>query len=485
MTWDPILGSKNLELQDNDQNAAFNRVAGWFHGAEPAAADRTPFMKWVATAEAGTPVYIRSEDNTEWWLWLYLDEGKGIVFCDDDSPAGVISMRAASTGISDYDMILPDGPGGVNQVLSISAVNATTLTLDWLTVAGGVTSLTTLSDVTLSGELTGHVLEKSAGDWVNKAIDHTSLVDGISVRDQGELRLLEDNANGTEYTAWKAAASIASSYALELPNALPPGDRVLQFNASGVGTWASAGGGSVEVKEDDTQVVAAVSTLDFGNGIDVTDQTGGEVLVAVDEAEVDHDGLLNYDANQHFSRVASSSSEEFVFFENTGAGTHGIRADGRYRFTRGARHVTLDAPASLAADRVFTFPDLASAEVTVLGNSTTGTGDIVRATSPTIVTPTIASFTSAQHDHESAAGGGQLDAGSVFSAWGGPGRAWRDGCCDRCGAGSSRRRWDLSARRSGSRGVWDLRPVQRLDRRLQRDPGGRRPDALRVRGGDR
>lgn len=38
----------------------------------------------------------------------------------------------------------------------------------------------------------------------------------------------------------------------------------------------------------------------------------------------------------------------------------------------------------------------------------TGTGALVFGTSPTIVTPTIASFANAQHDHADAAGGGQL-----------------------------------------------------------------------------
>jgi hypothetical protein len=38
----------------------------------------------------------------------------------------------------------------------------------------------------------------------------------------------------------------------------------------------------------------------------------------------------------------------------------------------------------------------------------TGTGDFVRETSPTIVTPTIASMTNAQHDHADAAGGGTV-----------------------------------------------------------------------------
>ncbi len=57
-----------------------------------------------------------------------------------------------------------------------------------------------------------------------------------------------------------------------------------------------------------------------------------------------------------------------------------------------------------------------SANVTLLGNTVTGTGAIVRATSPTIVTPTVASFVNATHNHENAAGGGQLNATNIFNA---------------------------------------------------------------------
>ncbi len=48
--------------------------------------------------------------------------------------------------------------------------------------------------------------------------------------------------------------------------------------------------------------------------------------------------------------------------------------------------------------------------------STTGSNEFVRKTSPTIVTPTIASFANAAHDHTNAAGGAQLTAASLSDA---------------------------------------------------------------------
>ena len=50
-----------------------------------------------------------------------------------------------------------------------------------------------------------------------------------------------------------------------------------------------------------------------------------------------------------------------------------------------------------------------------LSNGTTGSGSVVLATSPTIVTPTIASFTNATHSHTNAAGGGTLVGASALS----------------------------------------------------------------------
>lgn len=48
--------------------------------------------------------------------------------------------------------------------------------------------------------------------------------------------------------------------------------------------------------------------------------------------------------------------------------------------------------------------------------SSTGTGNVVLSTSPTIVTPTIASFTNATHNHTNSAGGGQLGTAALSNA---------------------------------------------------------------------
>lgn len=68
----------------------------------------------------------------------------------------------------------------------------------------------------------------------------------------------------------------------------------------------------------------------------------------------------------------------------------------------------------LSATSGVLFQASSGAVVTTL--ATTGSGNVVRATSPTLTTPTIADFTNATHNHQNNAGGGQLNAGSIFSA---------------------------------------------------------------------
>jgi hypothetical protein len=78
---------------------------------------------------------------------------------------------------------------------------------------------------------------------------------------------------------------------------------------------------------------------------------------------------------------------------------------------------TIPSSATLArtADNLSVFAATTSAQLAGILSDETGSGASVFANSPTIVTPTIASFVNATHNHQSAAGGGALDAAAVTS----------------------------------------------------------------------
>jgi hypothetical protein len=65
----------------------------------------------------------------------------------------------------------------------------------------------------------------------------------ITIADQGDLRLREATANGTNYIALQAAATMATNYTLTFPAAVAASAGfVLTSDATGVLSWASAGG---------------------------------------------------------------------------------------------------------------------------------------------------------------------------------------------------------------------------------------------------
>ena len=65
----------------------------------------------------------------------------------------------------------------------------------------------------------------------------------IAIADQGDLRLREASANGTNYIALQAASTMAANYTLTFPAAVAASAGfVLTSDATGVLSWASAGG---------------------------------------------------------------------------------------------------------------------------------------------------------------------------------------------------------------------------------------------------
>ena len=68
----------------------------------------------------------------------------------------------------------------------------------------------------------------------------------------------------------------------------------------------------------------------------------------------------------------------------------------------------VDATVARSTDNLSFFAATTSAQLAGVISDETGSGLLVFGTSPTIVTPTIASFVNATHDHSNAAGGGQL-----------------------------------------------------------------------------
>jgi hypothetical protein len=110
--------------------------------------------------------------------------------------------------------------------ISLATIDHSANTVNWLDSTVSITGLSTTA--------TGTVLtltDSASTSTVNLIIDN-----------QKEIRFRETTANGTNYVALKAPASLASDVTFTLPSADGTANQVLQTNGSGVLSFATVGG---------------------------------------------------------------------------------------------------------------------------------------------------------------------------------------------------------------------------------------------------
>jgi hypothetical protein len=159
--------------------------------------------------------------------------------------------------------------------ISLATINYTANTVDWLDSSVTITGLSTTA--------TGTVLtlsDSASTSTVNLILDN-----------QKEVRFRETTANGTNYVALKAPASLASDVTFTLPSADGTANQVLQTNGSGVLSFATVGGLAWQ-----SVVTASTLTAVAGRGywIDTTSNactvtlpssaTNGDTIILADYA---------------------------------------------------------------------------------------------------------------------------------------------------------------------------------------------------------
>ena len=165
----------------------------------------------------------------------------------------------------------------------------------------------------------------------------------------------------------------------------------------------------------DRDAIPSIALGDVAHWVDVSDTTGNaagtskkgtfqQIIDALNgSAQLDNESI-DAAAAIDASKIANGtvSSAEFQFL---GGVTSDIQTQ-------------LDAKGvgdALTSNPLSQFAATTSAQLLGVMSDETGTGSLVFGSSPTIVTPTIASFANAGHDHADAAGGGQLLSTSALS----------------------------------------------------------------------
>ncbi len=173
-------------------------------------------------------------------------------FADADS-SNWVAFQGPATVATNVTWTLPSIDGTSGQVLStngsgtLSWANASSGTGDVVGPASSTDNAFARFDLT-----TGKLLQNSNATLSDAGAPiFVGSVDISGTSASGaDIKLYEDTDNGTNYVAFKAAASIASNVTWTLPAADGANGEVLSTDGSGTLSWSAGGGGSITVSND-------------------------------------------------------------------------------------------------------------------------------------------------------------------------------------------------------------------------------------------
>lgn len=174
-------------------------------------------------------------------------------FADADS-SNWVAFQGPATVATNVTWTLPATDGTSGQVLSTNGSG----TLSWSAGGGGGTgdvvgpASSTDNAFARFDLTTGKLLQNSNATLSDAGAPiFVGSVDISGTSASGaDLKLYEDTDNGTNYVAFKAAASIPANVTWTLPSADGTNGQVLSTNGSGTLAWSAGGGGSITVSND-------------------------------------------------------------------------------------------------------------------------------------------------------------------------------------------------------------------------------------------
>jgi hypothetical protein len=207
-----------------------------------------------STANLANAINLTSDGGTSGTITLFNDQGTSVT-------EGAASISLFSDA------------GGVELRSTANLANAINITND-----GGTTG--TISIFNDQGSATDSISLKSdvGGITLNPA---TFVTIGGNATNAGEVRILEDTDNGSNYVALKAP-NVSTSYTVTLPTAVAASCGLfLKSTCAGVTSWAAAGGSAT--KEIFGQVVHSDQGFSLNNSYAVTliDASGESAFMAL------------------------------------------------------------------------------------------------------------------------------------------------------------------------------------------------------------
>ena len=166
--------------------------------------------------------------------------------------------------------------GDTNVVSLLSSFGSNTISTTGNITGGNVIGTTSLrtQDIYVTGTVHTDNLSSDPGSYVNIDGVNTGLV---YITDRGNLFLYESASSGTNYTGFRAPATLAADYLYTLPTSFGSSSQFLQTDGAGNLTWATAGGGGGSPGGSNTQIQFNDSSSFAGNANMTFDKTTGNI----------------------------------------------------------------------------------------------------------------------------------------------------------------------------------------------------------------
>lgn len=395
----------------------------------------------------GLQILRRNTGNTALEFFTLTDL-QGIVSINADTTAaqlivGTASVITVGTAAGTTTIDIDSAYVGQTSITTLGTIttgvwNGTAITASFITLAS--TDLTDSADLardtnnlsffaaTTSAQLLGIISDETGtgllvfgtnptivtptiASFTNAAHDHTNAAGGAQLLSTAALSDTADIAYINTANVWSANLQDFSGATLRIPVSATPsvttdGDIAFDSLVTDFSTGLIRFFGAEE---------QGIVTMPIAEFITPTDGSVISYNATNDEFELITAGAgdMILSATQTVTGAKTFDNATLILAGST-SGTTILNAAA----VAGTTTVTLQAvtgTVALLEDNLGVFAATTSAQLLAVISDETGTGLLVFGTSPTIVTPTIASFTNATHNHQDAAGGGTLLSTSALS----------------------------------------------------------------------
>lgn len=320
----------------------------------------------------------------------------------NDAATFYFSLQAYDTASANVRWIAPPAAFSGMGYWNMQSTNMflTNLTIgSGLNLTGTTLSATGLSDNWVASGSTNSTLPGTASVYALVITNSLSVLNpsGPAIVNFGDT----DDSN---WFAWEAYPTITTNIAFISPPFPLPTASLMKVVTSGTVTNTA---GTVYIAQYITNAIAGTDYSTFAGTSGTVVNTGASLANQLPVYSNTTGTNLVPSTSVIIAGDASSATETFTF--NLSGATDPVWTAGNNSMdlTTGVLKYAGNTVATSANNLSF-FSATTSAQLAALLSDETGSGLAVFGTSPTIVTPTIASFVNATHNHQNAAGGGTL-----------------------------------------------------------------------------